>query len=190
MSRPATAADDFDLILAAWFESDAHVSEPETLFEGVIGRTSGMRPLPAWRLPERWIPVDIALQVPRPRSRLAPILLALLLAAILAVGAVIVGSRPETRLPPPFGIARNGQIVYISGDQLVRANADGTSAVSITTPDTSVASPIFSRDGTRFAYRRLHGALAAPTSVDMVIADADGSDPVTIDDGATAMTNP
>jgi Tol biopolymer transport system component len=189
MSRIDRAPDEFDLLLTAWFEGDARVREPETLLDGVIARTTRVRPLPTWRLPERWIPMDIALRL-QPRPRLMPILLALLLAAALIAGALLIGSERSTRLPPPFGIARNGQIVYISGEQLYRADGDGSDAVALTTPENGVASPIFSRDGTRFAYRVLHGGSLAPTSVDMVIAKADGSEPITIDQGATAMTNP
>ena len=73
MSRFTPVSDDFDLILAAWFESDAPAPEPETLFDSVIEATSRTRPLPAWRLPERWIPVDLALRPALPRQRLAPL---------------------------------------------------------------------------------------------------------------------
>ena len=186
MSRPATAADDFDLILAAWFESDAHVSEPETLLTGVIVETSGMRPLPAWRLPERWIPMDLAMRVPRPRTRLAPMLFALLLALILAVGAVIVGSRQETRLPPPFGIARNGQIAFVVDGHLTLANPDGSNVV-VVRPDTPRQhAPQFSNDGTKIVYNNALGRTVdteffGPSDVvDVVVADADGSDPVVV----------
>jgi Tol biopolymer transport system component len=186
MSRPATAADDFDLLLAAWFESDAHVAEPETLFHGVIGKTSSMRPLAPWRLPERWIPMDLAMRVPRPRTRLAPILFALLLAVILAVGAVIVGSRQETRLPPPFGVAANGQIAFVVDGHLTLADPDGTDLVVVRTDTPRQRAPQFSNDGTKIVYSNATGPvveseLYGPMDVsDIVVADADGSHPVVV----------
>ena len=190
MSRMTPASDDLDLLLAAWFEGDAHVREPETLYGGVIGRTSRTGPLPAWRLPERWIPVQLATRM-QPRPRLVPILIAILLIAAVVAGAVFIGTRTTTtKLPPPFGLAANGQIMYISGDQLFRANADGSNPVQLASPDAFATSPIYSRDGARVAWRRFNGDAVNPTSVDMMIANADGSNQVVLDAGATAMTNP
>ena len=190
MSRTAQVPDDFDLLLAAWFEGDAHADEPETLFDGVINRTSRVRPLPPWRLPERWIPMDLALRLPQSRQRLTPILVVIALVVALVVGAVIIGSNRPRRLPEPFGLAANGEIAYVAGDQLFRANSDGSNPVSVESPDAFATSPIFSRDGTRVAWRRLNGDPLHPTSVDMLIADADGSDAIVLDTGAGAMTNP
>src|SRR5262245_65830095 len=126
MSRTTPATDDLDLLLAAWFEGDARVREPETLYDGVIDRTSRARPLPAWRLPERWIPMSVALRL-QPRPRLVPILIAILVIAAVVAGAVFIGTRTTSpTLPPPFGVARDGHIAFIVAGRLVIGNADGT----------------------------------------------------------------
>jgi len=91
MSRTTRVTDDLDLILAAWFDGDAHVRAPEALFGSVIERTSRVRPLPTWRLSERWLPVDVAIRLPQARQRLVPILVVLALAVALV-------DRKSTRL--------------------------------------------------------------------------------------------
>ena len=45
MSRNTPTPDEFDALLTAWFEVEARVPEPETLLDGVIGKTARMRPL-------------------------------------------------------------------------------------------------------------------------------------------------
>ena len=49
---------DFDRLMTAWFEADAQVRVPDTLLDETLTRTSSRRPLPIWRLPERWLLKD------------------------------------------------------------------------------------------------------------------------------------
>ena len=116
--------------------------------------------------------------------RLAPVLLliALLLAAIVAIA--IVGS--QQRLPEPFGPAANGQVAYLSNGQVYAANPDGSNPIQLTFGDGSASTPVWSRDGTKFAYR-LTGPTSKPSNMpdsDLVVVDADGTNPITIDRGA------
>ena len=53
MTARTPRPDDFDILLAAWLDADAHVREPDHLLASVLDRTSRSRPLPVWRLPER-----------------------------------------------------------------------------------------------------------------------------------------
>lgn len=190
MSRTNSVPDTFDQMLAAWFESDAHVPEPEALLDSVTARTSRSRPLPAWRLPERWLPMDLALRLPQPSQRLAPILLVIVLALALVAGALLIGSQNTRKLPAPFGPAANGQISYVAGQKLYRANADGSNPVALGPANAFSASAMYSLDGTRVAWRRLNGVAGNPSSVDMLVANADGTNVIELDTGATAMTNP
>jgi Tol biopolymer transport system component len=190
MSRTTSVPDDFDLILAAWFESDAGAPEPAALFDNVIETTSHTRPLPTWRLPERWIPMDLALRTTQPFGRLAPILLVILLTIAVVAAALIIGSQRQPKLPPPFGLAANGQIVFVSEGHVHLADPDGTSNRSVTSGELFASSPIFSPDGTRFTYNQASiDADGETTAADVVVASADGSNPVVIDRGAHALTN-
>jgi Tol biopolymer transport system component len=178
MSEP-----DFDRLLTAWFETDAHVREPEALVDDAITRVNRSRRVPAWLLHEWWIPMQHSMHL-RAVPRLAPVLLliALLLAAIVAIA--IVGSRP--RLPDPFGPAANGLVAYLSNGQVYSANPDGSNPIQLTFGDGSASTPVWSRDGTKFAYR-LTGPTSNPSSSsesDLVVVDADGTKPITIDRGA------
>jgi Tol biopolymer transport system component len=183
MSEP-----DFDRLLTAWFDADAQVREPEGLIDSTLARTGHARRRPAWLLPEWWIPMQLTMPL-RAVPRLAPMLLliALLLAAIVAI--VMVGSRP--RLPSPFGLAANGRVAYLSNGQILTANPDGSNPVQLTFGTRAAATPVWSRDGTRIAYKLISPAstLSDPTLFgDLVVVNADGSNPITIEREAKGMS--
>jgi Tol biopolymer transport system component len=186
MSRTTPAPDNLDRLLTAWFESDAQVREPEMLLDGVLRKTSRTRPLPTWRLPERWIPMDLALRF-QPRPRLTPILIVLALVAALVAGALIVGSTIR-RLPAPFGMAANGSIVFISGGRLTVANPDGSNPRAFVSGTAQQSAPIVSRDGTRIAFHEFPDAVAgvAPNGPpDLIVSDLDGRNRVVVEQGVT-----
>ena len=60
------APEEFDRRLAAWFEADARTRELEGLLEATLTRIGRTRRLPAWLLPERWLPMQLT-------SRLQPV---------------------------------------------------------------------------------------------------------------------
>jgi Tol biopolymer transport system component len=111
-----------------------------------------LRPVPAFAGPRRTL-----------------VLLVLLLVAVIAAAALYVGAQPH--LPPPFGLARNGAIVF--------ADKAGNIYVqdSVESPQRKVMDganggwPSFSPDGTRFVSLQQAG----DTGWDLVVADADGS---------------
>ena len=99
-----TARDDLDRHLAAWLTADAPTSEPEHLLGEVLARTARTRRRPAWRIPERWIPMSVATSrvATSPRVPWRTVgLVALLVIALVAAAVLLVGSRPRV-LPPPF----------------------------------------------------------------------------------------
>jgi Tol biopolymer transport system component len=178
MSEP-----DFDTLLTAWFETDARVREPEALVDDALARVARSRRLPAWLLPEWWIPMQLTMQA-RAMPRLATMLLVVILLIAALVAIAVVGSTP--RLPNPFGLAANGRVAYLSNGQIFAANPDGSNPIQLTNGDESASTPIWSRDGTKFAYR-MTGPTSNPSNMsdsDLVVVDADGTNPITIDRGA------
>ena len=183
MSEP-----DFDQLLTAWFEADAPTREPEGLLDRSLVRTATARRRPAWILPEWWIPAQLTVPL-RAAGRLVPVLVVLALVVALATAILIIGSRQ--RLPDPFGPAGNGDLAYISNGQIYTSRPNGSDIVQLTFDDRSVAMPVFSRDGTKVAFKRISATsgLDDPGLVgDLVIANADGTNPVTIDPEAEGMS--
>ena len=122
--------------------------------------------------------------------RLAPILLlvGLLIAAMLAA-LFYVGSRPK--LPPPFGVAANGRIAFLSDNQLYTVDPDGSGLLQITSAEFGVATPVFSHDGTRIAYKRISAKSPSDQPMlggDLVAANADGSSPIAIETDVFGMS--
>ena len=188
MTSPNASRDDFDRLMTQWMEADAHAREPEHLIDSVLERTRAARRIPRWLLPERWIPVQLTMPL-RGVPRLAPILLliALLLAAIVAF--VIVGSRP--RLPDPFGLAANGRVAFLSNGQIHAANPDGSNPIQLTFGTRTAAMPVWSRDGTRIAYKLISPASTPeePTLFgDLIVVNADGSNPIPIEPETKGMS--
>jgi Tol biopolymer transport system component len=189
MTSQNTSRDEFDLLLGEWMESEARVREPEHLLDSVLERTRSARRIPRWLVLERWIPVQLTMPL-RAAPRLAPLLLVIVLVlAAIAVAIVLVGSKP--RLPDPFGPAANGRVAFLSNGQIHAANPDGSNPIQLTFGSRPAATPVWSRDGTRVAYKLISPASPAddPTLFgDLVVVNADGTNPVTIDRDLKGMS--
>ena len=170
---------DVGALLTAWFEVDAPTREPEGLVEAALARTARTRPLPAWRLPERWIPMQLTMQ----RTTVAkavPILVILALLVALAVGLLLIGvGRPGPSLPLPDGLAANGRLVYVVGGNLVSANDSGIDVRPLIDSDRILGEPVWSHDGTKFAFKAYTDP-ASSRQASVMVADADGTHQVTI----------
>ena len=119
----------------------------------LVRQIAATRQRPAWALPERWIPMT-ALALSRPAGQVPwrTIGVAALLVLSIVVVAIIAGS--QRRLPPPFGPARNGTLVFEQdGDIFLVDPATGTQTLAVGGPTIDTA-PIFSRDGTKLAFLR------------------------------------
>ena len=115
---------------------------------GVIARPLPVRPLP-WR----------------------PIAIVALLGLLAVATLIFAGSRQ--RVPPPFGLARNGVLVIGTavGDIVTVDPATGTTTPLITGPAVD-SGPFFSNDGQRILFDRRTAGVASST---VFIANADGS---------------
>lgn len=173
MSTDRTAG--LDRVLPERFEQLADARTPDYL-EAAIERASSRGQRPAWTFPERWLPMELvsarAPTSPLPWRRLG--LLALLVVLLVAMVAVYVGSRP--RLPAPFGRAANGLIAFdAEGDIYSLDPMTGQTAALVTGPAFD-ARPIFSRDGTRFAFARAGEGRNAL----LFVANADGTNMIQV----------
>jgi Tol biopolymer transport system component len=181
MNGRLTAPSAFDELVTAWLDERAQGPAPDELLDRVAAQTAGTKPLPAWRLPERWIPRPIlSLADARVEVAGALVVLALLLLALIAV-ALSTGAR---RLPAPFGLARAGMVAFVSDGHVWTASSDGSSRRQLTDGDRIEGGPSFSRDGTRIAFKRYAraGAFAKPEEWgDVVVADIDGRNQIVLD---------
>ena len=146
-------ADDFAPTVSAWLHEDARHHAPDDL-DAVLRRTRTERQRPAWSSLERWLPVQTTLRFsPVPRVAWILVVLALVIALGMAA-ALTIGSRRHP-LPPPFGPARNGLIVYGGSDHGIHALdlATGTTT-SLTTGTEGDRRPVLSPDGTKVLFLR------------------------------------
>lgn len=162
--------DSFDVRLARWLADDAEHRVGDHLNE-VLVVTAATRQRPAWSSPERWLPMDLtaranALGFPR-MGRL--LLVGLLLLAITAAAILAIGSRRH--VPPPFGPAGNGLVLYQSGGDVMTVDpATGRTTTIVGGVESDIA-PRVSRDGTKILFvRELAGA-----KYQLMVAGVDGS---------------
>ena len=174
--------------LTRWLETTGRTPRPEYV-ETLLARTARSRQRPAWRFPERWLPVDITARAPAFSGRRVPVrMLAVVALIVLAVAAATLYVGSQRRLPAPFGPAANGLIVYAAptdpswvdktdyqrpqGDILTIDPVTGASSVLVGGP-TVDGSPVISLDGTRVAFVR-----EMPAGQQLFAVDATGGDPL------------
>jgi hypothetical protein len=147
-----TARNDFNGVISDWLDEQAGRGAPDYLDE-ILARTTRTRQRPAWSSLERWLPVQTTLRF-APAPRLAWLLVLIALIAALGIAVLAVGSR-STQLPPPFGLARNGAILFGGTDHDIHTLAPMTGATTaLIAGSASDARPWLSPDGTRFIFLR------------------------------------
>jgi Tol biopolymer transport system component len=156
-----------DQALAAWLHEGPE-SGPRESLERALAATRRTSQRPGWTFPERWLPMQLTMaRMPSLRPLISIIVLALLLVAIAAT-ALLVGS---TRVPQPFGPARNGAIVFEqNGDLLIADALDGAQRVLVAGPEADTF-PVFSNQGDRLAFVR-----GADKGFQVLSVRPDGSD--------------
>jgi len=107
---------------------------------------------------------------------------ALVIAAVFLAAIALYAGTHQTKIPPPFGVARNGLVAYTShGDIYVEDAAQGSITQLTNTPSAIDAEPVFAPDGTRLAYiRPVEGSV--PLVSDIVVVKPDGSGLVVVTD--------
>ena len=182
MTSPRRFEQDVPALLA-----DLYLAGIPDYRDDLVRQVAGTRQRPAWTFPGRWLPMELTTaRVPVTRFPMRQLgVLALIAILIAALLAAYVGTHQQ-KLPPPFGVARNGMMLYGSGGDIYRLDpASGVSTALVTGPESDQL-PMYSRDGTRFAFFRQSGT--GPTSYALVVANGDGTgqqvvstDPVTFD---------
>ncbi len=165
--------------LSAYLDDEMSVRAPAAVTSDALAVVARTHRRPAWRIPERWIPMPLTMRLAVvPRAFLYVLLLALL-AAVLAAGGLVVGSLrgAAVAVPPPYGPARNGLIALDADGDIWVVNPDGTGLRQLTTGPAFEHGPAWSRDGTRIAFWSQE-TQGGPSS--LIVADADGSDPIVI----------
>jgi len=147
-------------------------------FDDMLQQTEGATQRPAWSFPERWLPVEITARPLAMRSfPWRPVLILALVALLVAATvAVYVGS--QSRIPPPFGPAGNGVLMYRGADGAIVSldPKSGAQATVVSAADAGIADPVPSRDGRRIALATFGAAGSAP----IVITDIGGANRVTL----------
>jgi Tol biopolymer transport system component len=167
------SANDLDRRLASFFDAASSEALPGGLLDDVyaVTRQLPQRKEPAARptaaIATWWAnPFGVA-----PRLRILAVAVLLILALVAALTYVAGHSR---RLPPPFGPAGNGLIVFDLDQRLYVAQPDGTA----TPLDIGLGhswNPAYSPDGTKLAF--YSQAELTPSRVSLFVADADGTNP-------------
>jgi hypothetical protein len=163
--------------LTAWFFDTAAPRTPDYTTD-IVQRTATVRQRPRWAFPERWLPVSVVAF----RRRTAPsfpwrTVAALAILALLLAAVLVVGSQP--RLPPPFGLARNGLIAYAKDGDILTVDPATGARKWITSGNEDDRDPQWSLDGTRMAF--LRNLLAGPpmepggTIDSVVVVDREGN---------------
>ena len=124
--------------------------------DALLARTASARQRPVWVFIERWLPMSMVsaarAAAPRVPWRLVGAL-ALLILALVVGGILFAGARQQS-LPAPFGPAANGLFAYSAdGDIYVADPVTGDGRAIVTGPEDD-SDPVWSRDGTRIAFRR------------------------------------
>lgn len=143
---------DLDRTLSAWLDDRAVTRAPDDLLGETLARTARLRPRPAWRIPERWIPMPITLRLAVvPRAVIYLFLLATLI-ALLTTGGLIVGALRGVSPAPPPDAAINGLIAYSDLGDIRLIDADGEQRRQLTSgPDLDYVGA-WSPDGSWLAY--------------------------------------
>lgn len=142
--------------------------------DDILRLTARSSQRPRWTFLERWLPVDTSVSRPTVAGRL-PVrqLVVLALLVTLVAAALVLSVGQQRRLPPPFGPASNGALLYASNEDIyVRDSLTGSSRLLIGGIGSQFA-PSFSPNGLFVTYVTNSGA-----GDEFMFANADGSNPV------------
>jgi hypothetical protein len=140
--------------------------------DDLLSQTARTRQRPGWTFPERWLPMDIAVNVPPGTRQMVwrGLGILVLIGVLLAIAIVAAGSR-QHRVPAPFGPAANGSLIYDRDGDIYVADRDVSHERLLIGGETTDSAATWSRDGSRiFFARQLADGIAVMT------ADLNGQD--------------
>ncbi len=142
--------------------------------DDIVARAHRTRQRPAWTLPERWLPMDVARQpVIAPRLPLRSVGLGLLVLGLILTVIALIADGSRHNPPPQFGPARNGAVAYSADGDIFTVAGVGSDPIAVVSGPEWDQDPKWSLDGSRFAFlRKEHRAEAVST---LFVALADGS---------------
>ncbi len=109
-----------------------------------------------------------------PRLPWRTIGLALTVIAVLSAAALMYVGTHQTRLPPPFGVARNGLVAYSQDGDIYTADPVSGAATAIVAGAAYDTEPLWTRDGTGLLFERKVQGQTGPGYVEMVKSDGSG----------------
>ena len=149
--------------------------------DDLLAQTAATRQRPRWTFLERWLPMGVIARRPLffPTVPWRTLVTVALLIALLAVALFVAGS--QSKVPPPFGPARNGALVFGEGDIYLRDALSGSTKLVVGGPTDDFAAT-FTRDGRRLLFlRRAEGLAGSPNERLLVmVANPDGSEAVAV----------
>jgi hypothetical protein len=162
--------------------SELYVQPMPTYRDELLQEAAATPQRPGWAFPERWLPTSVVTSrvATAPSIRWRTVALLGLLLIVLVAGTVLVVGSQRAKLPPPFGPAANGSLLYSwQGDILVRDDLAGPARVLVGGDPWDTA-PSYSPDGTRFAFLRDLGGAMHPGDRELWVGGADGSAPLRV----------
>jgi TolB protein len=169
-----TERTNLDRDLSAYIEVRSTTRAPAGLLESSLGGIEQTRQRAPWRLLGRRLADRSDLSMPPGSVRLVLAVITLTLALVIGV-LVIAGT--HRRLPPPFGPAKSGLLAVEVSGHIGVMKADGTSLTMLTEAPEVDRYPIWSPDGTRFAF-----VSSRDLELALVVMDADGKNRITLAD--------
>jgi Tol biopolymer transport system component len=161
---------ELDRRLSAWLEEEAARHAPGELHARFIEDMQRSRQRPSWATTERWISMETRARLGAvPRTAIILVIVGLLMA--VAAGAIVVGSGGADDR------ASNGLIAFETLGDIYTVEPDGSDRQLLVEGTGLAEGPTWSPDGTRLAYWT---ALSPVGPQQLMVVDADGSDPVTV----------
>jgi Tol biopolymer transport system component len=155
--------------------------------DDALALTAATRQRPRWTFLERWLPMNVTAQriAGPPSLPWRALAVAALLISLLAAGLMIAGA--QRKVPPPFGPARNGALLFGDGDVFIRDSVNGPSRLLLGGPSQDFAAS-FTRDGQRLVFlRRTAGTAGSPDErIQLFTARADGTEAVALTGSLTS----
>jgi Tol biopolymer transport system component len=171
-----TTSHDFERQLGTWLREDSAHRVPEHLTD-VLVRTAATGQRRWWLSWQRWLPVDVTVsRAPLVSARTVRLGFVVVALGLLIVTLLILAGGSQRRLPPPFGLARNGTFVTgTNGDLFTVDPRTGVKTpLGVQSPDEFDFGPGFSRDGTKLSFLRV----VPSDRVELVVANPDGTDQI------------